>query len=84
MEFKNQAIKCNIFWDTEAVIKKAEAKIEGATSAKERQYYAEDILLEAEALLSCSNYNATNRECLYCHAIIRRYLQRYENLAGIK
>ncbi len=84
MEFENQAIKCNIFWDAEVLIRKTETKIAEAKNIKERQYYAEDILLEAEALLSCSNYNAANLECLYCHAIIRRYLQKYENLAGIR
>lgn len=81
MEFENQDIKCSIFWDAEAVIKKTDAKIKEARSTKERQYYAQDILLEAKSLLSCSNYNDGNPDCVSCHSISRRYIQEHEYLA---
>lgn len=81
MQFENQGIKCNIFWDTQAVIEKTEAKIKEAKSTKERQYYAQDILLEVETLLACSDYNAGNPDCISCHSILQRYAQEYKYLA---
>lgn len=78
MELENQGIKCNNFWDTQAVIKKIEVKVREAWSIKERKYYAQDIVLEAETLLSCLNYNPRNPECLSCHSISRRLIQEYE------
>ena len=84
MEFKYQNIKCNIFLDTEAVIKKTEVKVKEAGTTKERQYYAQDILLEARTLLSCENYDAENPDCLNCHSISRNYIRGYEHLAKDK
>ena len=81
MGFENQGIKCSIFWDAEAVIEKADAKIKEARSIKERKYYAQDILLEVQNLLMCSNYNAGDPECLSCHTISHRHIQEYEYLA---
>ena len=81
MEFENRGIKCNIFWDAESVIKKTHAKIKQAKSLKEKQYYAQDILLEAETLLTCSKYSAGNSDCVSCHSISRRYIQEYKYLA---
>lgn len=74
MEFENQGIKCSKFWETELVIKKTEAKISETSSIKERRYYAQDILLEAEGLLSCLNYNSGNPDCLNCHSICRGHI----------
>ena len=81
MEFEKQYIKCNKFQDTEVVIKRAEDKIKETRSIKERQYYAQDILLEAKALISCSNYNSNTEDCLNCHLILLRYIQEYKHLA---
>lgn len=81
MEFKNQGIKCKTFWGAQTVIKKTEAKIKGAKSNKERQYFAQDILLETESLFSCPNYNAGNSDCISCRSISRSYIKEYEYLA---
>lgn len=81
MESDNQGIKCSKFLDTETVIKKTETKIIETIVYKERQYLAQDILLEARTLLSCTNYNVKNPDCLHCHAISRGHIQRYECLA---
>jgi len=62
--FRNHNIECNIFWDVERVIKKAEIKIKELRSTAERQYYAQDILLEAETLFLCPNYNARSSDCI--------------------
>jgi len=80
MKFGNQCIKCSIFQDTEAVIKNSDDKIKEATNAKERQYYAQDILLEAKALLSCPDYNERDADCLRCRYISQKYIQEYEFL----
>lgn len=77
MELENQNIKCSEFQDTETIIRKAAAKIREAKNTKEKQYYAQDILLEAEDLLLCLNYNANNLECVNCHAILKEYLREY-------
>lgn len=74
-------IKCSTFQESEAIIKKAEEKIMGTKSVKERQYYAQDILVESESLLSCSNYNGKNPHCLNCHLVLLRYIQEYKHLA---
>ena len=84
MEFENQDIKCSIFRDTETVLKKITAKIEESNNAKERQYYAQDILLELETLLSCSNYEARNYGCIRCRSILHNYLKKYETLSKVK
>lgn len=81
MEFENKTIKCSTFQDAETLIKKTEEKIKETRSIKERQYYAQDILLEAESLLSCSNYNDKNPNCLNCHLILLKYIQEYKHLA---
>lgn len=81
MEIEKQYIKCGKFQDTEVVIKRAEDKIKETRSIKERQYYAQDILLEAKALISCSNYNSNTEDCLNCHLILLRYIQGYKHLA---
>ncbi len=84
MESENQGIKCKTFWDTEAVIRKVEPKIEEARSNKERRYYAQDILVEMESLLSCPNYNTGDPDCISCRSISRRYFEQYEYLAKDK
>lgn len=81
MEFENQNIKCSIFLDTDVVIRKTVAKINEAQNIKEKQYYAQDILLEVESLLSCSNYKSRNPDCVSCHSISQRYIQEYKHLA---
>lgn len=81
MEFENQNIKCSIFWDAEGIIRRIDAKIREVRDAKQRQYCAQDILLEARSLLSCPNYNVGNPNCLICYSISRGHLQEYEYLA---
>ena len=81
MELEKQYIKCSKFQDTEAVIKKSEDKIKETGSIKEREYYAQDILLEAKALISCSNYNSNTEDCLNCHLVLLKYIQEYKTLA---
>ena len=83
MEFEKQSIKCTIFWDTEKIIKKVEAKINEINKLKEKQYYAQDILLEAKSLLRCSDYNVLNSDCLNCHYILRRYFQEYKPISSL-
>ena len=81
MEFVNRNIKCNIFCETEAVIRNSEAKIKETKNLKGRKHYAQDILLEARSLLSCSNNNDKDPDCLICHSIALRYIHQYEYLA---
>lgn len=81
MEFENQGIECKKFWDTKEVIKKAEDKMKTAKANKEKRYYAQDILQEAESLLLCSNFNSGNPDCVSCHSILRRYIKEYKYLA---
>ena len=81
MELEKQYIKCSKFQDTETVSKKAEDKIKETIGVKERQYYAQDILLEAKALISCPNYNSKKQDCLNCHLFLLKYIQEYKNLA---
>ncbi len=81
MELEKQYIKCRKFQDTEAVIKRAEDQIKKTKSIKERQYYAQDILLESKDLISCSNYYSNSEDCLNCHLILLRYIQEYKYLA---
>lgn len=83
-ELETQDIKCTTFLDTEKIIKRTDTKIKETRNTKERRYYAGDILLEAKALLSCSNYNAENPECLNCRSILREYIQEYEYLVKNK
>lgn len=80
MEFEND-IKCNLFLDTGAVIKNTEVKIKDAKTGKERRYFVQDILLEAGTLLSCSDYNTQNSDCIKCHSVLRKFIQEYSSLA---
>ena len=70
-------IKCPIFLETDRVIKNVISKFWKAGS-KERRNYAQDILLEAKTLLSCSKHNPGDTECLNCQSILHNYLQEYE------
>ncbi len=72
-------IECPIFCETDGIIKNIILKVEKANS-KEKQDYAQDILVEANTLLLCSNYNSKNPDCSNCHAISRKYLQEYGHL----
>ena len=80
MEFEKYNIRCNAFGDVEKVIKKAEAKIKEPKSTSEKRYYAQDILLEAETLLSCPDYKARNSDCVNCRFFAHRYNQEYKDL----
>ncbi len=80
MEFEKQYIKCSKFQDTEAVIKKSEDKIKEIRNIKERQDYAQDILVEANTLFLCSDYNSKDPDCSNCHSISCKYLQEYGHL----
>lgn len=80
IELENVVVKCSKFSDAEAVIKKIEAKIKQVGNNKERQYYIQDILLEAQTLLQCLNYKSENIGCLKCHFISNRYTQEYKNI----
>ena len=84
MKFESQNIKCNTFQDSEAIIKKTEPKMKEASSIKERKYCAQDILLEAGGLLSCSKRNPKNPDCLSCRFICHKYIQEYKHLAKDK
>jgi len=75
MELENHNIRCNTFGDVEKVIKKAEAKIKEPKSTSEKRYYAQDILLEAETLLSCPDYKARNSGCVNCRFFAHRYIR---------
>jgi len=73
-------IKCHIFLETEAAIKNIVTKFYKA-NLKEERNYAQDILVEANTLLLCSNYNSKNPDCSNCHSILRKYLQDYGHLS---
>ncbi|MFH0771971.1 MAG: hypothetical protein V1933_05075 [Candidatus Omnitrophota bacterium] len=75
-----QEIKCSIFLEADAVIKNVISKFLKASS-KEKQYYAEDILLEAKTLLVCSSYNALNPDCLICRSVSCEYFREYKYLS---
>lgn len=79
-ELENIVINCSKFSDTEAIIKKTEAKIRQISNSKEKQYYAQDILLEAKALLSCLNYDSKNLVCQKCNLVANGYIQEYKYL----
>ena len=82
MEFGKQNIKCNTFVDVEKVIKNAEAKIKEPRSIAEKRYYAQDILLEGETLLSCPDYNTRYSDCVSCRSAAGRYIREYKDLAN--
>jgi hypothetical protein len=72
-------IKCPIFCESDEIIKNIILKRKNANS-QEKQDYVQDILVEANTLLLCSNYNSKNPDCLNCHSISRKYLQEYGHL----
>jgi len=72
-------IECLIFRESDKVIKNIILKLEKASS-QENKDFAQDILLEANSLLLCSDYNSKNPDCLNCHSISRNYLQEYGHL----
>ena len=69
-------IKCPIFCESDEIIKNIILKLEKANS-QEKQDFAQDILVEANTLLLCSNYNSKNPDCSNCHSISCKYLQEY-------
>ena len=73
-------IKCYIFLETETVIKNIISKFYKA-GLKERQDYTQDILVETNTLLLCSNYNSRNPDCSNCHSISHNHLQKYGHLS---
>ena len=81
MEESNQNnIKCPVFRESDGIIKNIILKLE-KVNFREKQDYAQDILVEAKTLLLCSNYNSKNSDCSNCHTISRKYLQEYGQLA---
>ena len=76
-------IKCHIFLETETVIKNIISKFYKA-GLKERQDYTQDILVETNTLLLCSNYSSKNPDCSNCHSISRKYLQDYGYLSEVR
>ena len=72
-------IECPIFRESDEIIKNIILKLKKASS-QEKQDYSQDILLEANTLLLCSDYNFKNPDCLNCHSISRKYFQEYGNL----
>ena len=68
---------CPTFLDSNKIINSVVSKFLKA-NFKERQYFAQDILLEARVLLFCKNYNSINNDCLNCHSIARHYIQEYK------
>ncbi len=73
-------IKCPIFCESDEIIKNIILKLE-KVNAREKQDYAQDILVEANTSLLCSNYDSKNPDCSNCHTISRKYLQEYGHLA---
>ncbi|MFH1519635.1 MAG: hypothetical protein ABIE75_03585 [Candidatus Omnitrophota bacterium] len=84
MEFPDQKVKCTIFLEAQAVIRRTELKTREPRSFKEKQYYAQDILLEFRALLPCFRYDVNNLDCLNCHSLSVKYMQKYSHLAAAK
>lgn len=76
-------IKCPIFCESDEIIKNIILKFD-KVSSKEKQDYVQDILVEANTLLLCSNYNSKNPDCLNCHSISRKFLQEYGHLSEAK
>jgi hypothetical protein len=65
------------------VIKNIILKFKNANS-KEKQDFAQDILVEANTLLLCASYNSKNQDCLDCHSISRKHLQEYGQFSKAK
>ncbi|MFA4889619.1 MAG: hypothetical protein WC628_08630 [Candidatus Omnitrophota bacterium] len=76
-------IKCPIFRESDGIIKNIILKVEKANS-KEKQDYAQDILVEANTVLLCSDYNSKNPDCSNCHTISRKYLQEFGQFSKAK
>lgn len=81
-ETVQQKIECTIFLETDRIIQSTITKY-WKVSSKERHYYVEDILLEIKALLSCSNHNPSNTDCLGCHYALRKYIQDYKPASSL-
>lgn len=73
-------IVCLIFRESDKVIKNIILKMETINS-QEKQDYAQDILVEANTLLLCPDYNSKNPDCSNCHSISREFLQEYGHLS---
>ena len=76
-------ITCPIFCESGGIIKNIILKLEQVNS-KEKQDYAQDILVEANTLLLCSDYNSKNPDCPNCHTISRKYLQEFGRFSKTK
>jgi hypothetical protein len=72
-------IECPVFRESDEIIKNIILKLE-KVAPKEKQDYAQDILVEANTLLLCSNHNSKDLDCLNCHSISHKYLQEYGHL----
>jgi len=81
MDVDGQEIKCDTFREARAVIKRTAARIKGARNAKERQYYAQDLVLEARILSPCPKFVVDNPDCMECYAFSQKCIQEYEYLA---
>jgi len=69
-------IKCSFFRESDEIIKNIILKLV-KVNTREKQDYAQDILVETNALLLCSDYNSKNPDCSNCHSISRKYIQEY-------
>lgn len=69
-------VKCPIFCESDEAIKNIILKA-GKVNPKEKQEYAQDILVESRSLLQCSHCGAVNTDCLNCHSIARKYVKEY-------
>lgn len=74
------SIKCQVFLETETVIKNTISKFCKA-GLREKRDYTQDILVETNTLLLCSSYSSKNPDCSDCHSISRKYLQDYGYLS---
>ena len=72
-------IECPVFRESDEIIKNIILKLE-KVGPKEKQDYTQDILVEANTLLLCPDYNSKNPDCPNCHSISRKYLQEYGHL----
>ena len=73
-------IECPVIRESDGIIKNIILKLE-KVNPREKQDYAQDILVEANTLLLCSDYNSKNPDCSNCHSISRKYLQEYGHLS---
>lgn len=69
MEENKAKISCSAFQKQESLIKDITNKINMAKGVLEKARFAEELQKEAEALLSCPDYDDKGLDCKNCHFI---------------